>query len=168
MDICKKYKKTGEGKTNTALQDALFHEARCEGNNSGVMYRSDIVDEKHFAMRGYQCDLHPKTEFIAMLYGERVGKRGIIIQRGQKMQIAADGKKTILSSLKPEPIDISKWQTYEIIAKGNHLIHKVNGEVAIDLVDNDKLKLLKGKIGLQLHGGPPMKVEYRNIRLKRF
>ena len=46
-------------------------------------------------------------------------------------------------------------------------MHKLNGKVAIDLVDNDKKKLLKGKIGLQLHAGEVMKVEFRNIRLKK-
>ena len=55
----------------------------------------------------------------------------------------------------------------QILCQGNHLMHKLNGKVAIDLVDNDKKKLLKGKIGLQLHAGEVMKVEFRNIRLKK-
>ena len=77
------------------------------------------------------------------------------------------GKKNILSQEKPEAVDISEWNTYEIICKGNHIIQKLNGKVAIDLVDNDKSKLLKGKIGLQLHAGAPMEAEFRNIRLIR-
>ncbi len=134
-----------------------FHltlEARCIGNNnSGVMYRSSLVEGNPFAMAGYQCDIHPKPPFTAMIYGERMGKRGIIITRGQKMVIDETGKKNVVSQQKPEGVDISEWNTYEIICKGNHIIQKLNGKVAIDLVDNDKGKLLKGKIGLQLHAG---------------
>ena len=136
-------------------------------NNSGVMYRSSLVEGNPFAMGGYQCDIHPKPPFTAMIYGERMGKRGIIITRGQKMVIDESGKKNILSQEKPEGVDISEWNTYEIICKGNHIIQKLNGKVAIDLVDNDKGKLLKGKIGLQLHAGAPMEAEFRNIRLIR-
>ena len=148
-----------------------FHltlEARCIGNNnSGVMYRSSLVEGNPFAMAGYQCDIHPKPPFTAMIYGERMGKRGIIITRGQKMVIDESGKKNVVSQQKPEGVDISEWNTYEIICKGNHIIQKLNGKVAIDLVDNDKGKLLKGKIGLQLHAGAPMQAEFRNIRLER-
>ena len=146
----------------------LIVEARCMGNNnSGVMYRSKAVEGNPFALAGYQCDIHPKPPFTAMIYGERMGKRGIIITRGQKMVIDESGKKNILSQEKPEAVDISEWNTYEVICKGNHIIQKLNGKVAIDLVDNDKGKLLKGKIGLQLHAGAPMQAEFRNIRLER-
>ena len=71
-----------------------------------------------------------------MIYGERMGKRGIIITRGQKMVIDENGKKNILSQEKPEAVDIKEWNTYEVICKGNHIIQKLNGKVAVDLVDN--------------------------------
>ena len=126
----------------------LVYEARCFGNNSGVMYRSKVVNEKKFAMAGYQYDLHPKAEYCAMIYGEGTGRR-IIITRGQKMEIDEEGKKHILASEKPAKVDITQWNTYEIICRGNHLIHKLNGKVAIDLVDKDKKKLLKGILKLK-------------------
>ena len=144
----------------------LVYEARCFGNNSGAMYRSKVVNEENFVMAGYQCDLHPKPEFCAMIYGEKIG-RGIIIKRGEKMEIDEKGNKTILSTAKPDKVDITQWNTYEVICKGNHIIHKLNGKVAIDLVDNHRRKVLKGSIGLHLHAGKPMKVDFRNIKLKR-
>ena len=145
----------------------LSFEARCFDNNSGVMFRSSLVEGNPFAMAGYQCDMHPKAPFTAMIYGERMGKRGIIITRGQKMVIDENGKKKVISQQKPEAVDIKEWNTYEIICKGNHIIQKLNGKVAIDLIDNDPGKLLSGKIGLQLHAGEPMKVDFRNIKLRR-
>ena len=144
----------------------LVYEARCFGNNSGVMYRSEVVDDKKFVMRGSQCDMHPKPAYLAMLYGEK--ERGIVTKRGEKMVIDAAGKKKVVSSFVPKALDITQWTSYEIICKGNHIVHKVNGEVAIDLTDNDKDRIRSGKIGLQLHAGESMKVDFRNIQLKRF
>ena len=142
----------------------LTFEAKVTGkNNSGVQYRSKVV--KEFVMAGYQCDIHPKPEYTAMIYGEKFGKRGIIITRGQKMEIDEAGKKTVISKEKAEPVNIAEWNKYEVICKGNHIIQKLNGKVAIDLKDNHKDKMLKGKIGLQLHAGAPMKAEFRNIKL---
>jgi putative heme-binding domain-containing protein len=143
----------------------LSYESRCVGNNSGVMYRSQVVDQAGYVMRGYQCDLHPKAPYTAMIYGEK--ERGIIITRGQTMTIDAAGKKTVVTSVEPETVDVAQWQTYEIICKDNHIVQKLNGEVAIDLVDDFKDRIRKGSIGLQLHAGAPMLVEFRNIQLKR-
>ena len=100
-----------------------------------------------------------------MIYGEK--ERGIIITRGQTMTIDAAGKKTVVTSVEPETVDVAQWQTYEIICKDNHIVQKLNGEVAIDLVDDFKDRIRKGSIGLQLHAGAPMLVEFRNIQLKR-
>jgi len=47
------------------------------------------------------------------------------------------------------------------------LIHILNGRVMAAFVDDDAAnRSMKGLIGLQLHSGPPMKVEFRNIWLK--
>lgn len=143
----------------------LVYEARCVGNNSGVMYRSQIVDQAGYVMRGYQCDLHPNAPYTAMIYGEK--ERGIIVTRGQTMTIDPAGKKTVATSVKPESVDVAQWQTYEIICKGNHIVQKLNGEIAIDLVDDYKDRIRKGSIGLQLHAGEAMLVEFRNIQLKQ-
>ena len=101
-----------------------------------------------------------------MIYGEKYGKRGIIIKRGEKMKIDEAGKKTTLSKEKVEKVDISQWNKYEVICRGNHIIQKLNGKIAIELTDGHKDKMLKGKIGLQLHAGAPMEAEFRNIRLE--
>ena len=53
------------------------------------------------------------------------------------------------------------------IAKGNTLIHLINGKVMSIVVDDDPHeRTRKGLIGMQVHVGPPMKIEFRNIRLK--
>src|SRR5205085_5571813 len=64
---------------------------------------------------------------------------------------------------------------YHITARGNHLVQAINGHVTVDVTDEDKVVTepaakgarLSGILALQLHAGPPMKVQFRNIRLKR-
>ncbi|EDM25892.1 hypothetical protein LNTAR_07614 [Lentisphaera araneosa HTCC2155] len=69
---------------------------------------------------------------------------------------------------KPEQLDLTQWQTYEVICKGNRLIHKINGKVTVDITDNHPEALKKGMIGMQLHKGVPMKAWFKNIQLKKF
>jgi hypothetical protein len=54
-----------------------------------------------------------------------------------------------------------------VIAKGNILLQIMNGQLMSAFVDNDpKGRMMKGLIGLQMHVGPPMKIEFKNIYLK--
>ena len=70
---------------------------RFSGNNSGVQYRSKIVNTEKFVLHGSQADLHPNPEYFGMLYDE--GKRGIVANRGQKIEISADGQKKVIGSV---------------------------------------------------------------------
>ena len=64
-------------------------------------------------------------------------------------------------------IKIGDWNQFQVIARGNTLIHLLNGHVTAVFVDDDQAnRSMKGLIGVQLHTGPPMKVEFRNIYLK--
>lgn len=48
------------------------------------------------------------------------------------------------------------------------MIHMVNGHVMSVVVDDDPERhKMNGLLGLQVHVGPPMKIEYRNFRLKK-
>ncbi|MFT5122660.1 MAG: putative heme-binding domain-containing protein [Kiritimatiellia bacterium] len=146
----------------------LAYEAKSEGVNSGMMYRSDWMDKAVFRLRGYQADMHPKPEYMAMLYGEQLPGRGIIAQRGQRVEVGTDGNaKVVGTTSEVTPVALNEWQSYEIICRGNHLVHKLNGDVTVDVTDHHPEKLLKGLIGMQLHVGGEMTCHFRNIRLKR-
>ncbi len=142
---------------------------RIVGGNSGIQYRSEDLGD--YVLKGYQADIDATNKFIGIIYGERTG-RGIINPRCKKVVVdAANGKakvtgdssdeKKFLASLKKED-----WNDYVIIAKGNHLVQKINGFVTADLTDNHKQKVLSGVLGLQLHTGPPMVVQFKDIKLK--
>ena len=82
--------------------------------------------------------------------------------------VGEDGKtKVIGKTSEVTPVNLGEWQKYEIICKGNRLIHKLNGKVTVDIEDNHPERLLKGMIGMQLHVGGPMECWFRNIQLKR-
>ncbi|TWU28326.1 family 16 glycoside hydrolase [Bythopirellula polymerisocia] len=147
----------------------LTYKARLKGdNNSGVQYRSTLADPKTWKVIGYQADMHANPEYLAMLYSEGTG-RGIVATRGQKVVVDEEtGQlKVVGKTTDPTPVDISQWHDYEIIARGNHLIHKVDGKVTVDVTDNHKKKLDRGIIALQVHAGPPMTVFFKDILLEK-
>jgi hypothetical protein len=145
----------------------LTLKARVTGNNSGIQYRSKIFDAKKWSVGGYQMDMHPAPKYLGMLYEER--GRGIAAQRGQKVTLAAGAKPQVTGEVDAsKKLDLAAWNEFTVTARGNHLVHKVNGDVTVEITDNDAAKrAMKGVLALQLHAGAPMKVEIKDIVLKK-
>jgi len=142
------------------------------GGNSGIQYRSFEVENNKWVIGGYQGDFEAGDTYSGILYGERY--RGILANRGQKTVLKkVDGKfkvevvgsvgdtKEIQSKIKKED-----WNKYRIVASGFHFQHFINDVATIDCVDEDDAKRAKGVLALQLHAGPPMKVQFKNIKVK--
>jgi len=141
---------------------------RFRGNNSGVQYRSEIVDGETFGLRGYQADLHPKPEYFGMLYGEKLKPRGIIAQRGQRVEIGPDGKRRVTGTVGDmRPLTDWEWNEIRVLAAGNQLLHQVNGVTTVFVIDRHPEARSNGRLGLQLHAGPPMTVQFKDLRLRR-
>ncbi len=136
-------------------------------NNSGIQYRSKVVNEQNWVVSGYQMDIHPSQKYLGMMYEEK--GRGIIAQRGQKIRVGNDGKRAIVGDFDAKKkINPGEWNTYTIVAKGNVLTHKVNGATTSEIVDEENAKRsLSGVLALQLHAGGPMRVEAKDIVLTR-
>ncbi len=139
--------------------------------NSGVQYRSE--DKGNFVVHGYQADFEVGPTYSGILYEE--GLRGILAQRGQKTVVKeVDGKTKIDvvgsfgdSKEIQAAINQNNWNDYVVIAKGNHLQHFINGKPTVDVIDEQESKAAKsGILALQLHAGPPMNVQFKNIRIK--
>ncbi|AMV17005.1 family 16 glycoside hydrolase [Planctomyces sp. SH-PL14] len=141
---------------------------RLEGdNNSGVQYRSArLKDAGEYVVGGYQADIHANPPYTGMLYDER--GRGILAERGQKVVVGADGKREITKlEGTVEAVDLTKWNELTIIGRGNHIVHKLNGQVAVDITDNqEKDRELEGVLALQVHAGPAMKAQFKSVKLK--
>ena len=58
------------------------------------------------------------------------------------------------------------WNEYRVVAKGGHLQHFINGQQTVDIIDEQAAKAAKsGVLALQIHVGPPMNVQFRNVRI---
>lgn len=156
--------------------------------NSGINYRSDEVPGLSYALRGYQGDIDGMDDqpYTGMNYEER--RRTTLAKRGQKVTLppiidadslqnhinnnvwtasVVDGSLGSEDSLRSVIHKPGEWNEYRILAVGNHLQHFINGVLVCDVTDNDPVnRRPSGLIGVQVHVGPPMKVEYRNFRLR--
>lgn len=158
-----------------------------ETGNSGVQYRSDRFTEVPYALRGYQADIDGGNRYTGQNYEER--KRTTLAYRGQQTRITSQpdsiketrgfvernawkglnlvselGDRAELGNL----IKKGDWNTIHIVAKGNVMKHYVNGTLMSEVTDDDaKNRMLKGLLGFQVHVGPPMKVMFKNIQLKK-
>lgn len=143
----------------------LEYQARVTGNNSGVQYRSKVFDAAAWRVSGYQMDLHPNATYLGMLYEE--GGRGIACLRGQRVTLG--GKSEVTGKLEVPDVKLEEWNTFRIVARGNVVQHFVNGKLAAEITDNDPEKrAAKGVIALQIHAGPAMKAEFKEMRIQEF
>lgn len=140
-------------------------------SNSGIQYRSRVVKPSYWVVSGYQADMEAGSTYTGILYEEKA--RGILAKRGEKVVIDENGKINVVGSTGRTAKEVEAsvkhgdWNTYDIIAKGNHLIQKINGEVTVDVTDEQEAKAAKsGIIALQIHAGPPMFVQFKDIRIK--
>ncbi|MEO5985219.1 MAG: DUF1080 domain-containing protein, partial [Ferruginibacter sp.] len=153
--------------------------------NSGINYRSVLIDSLPYAMRGYQADIDGQNHYTGQNYEERgrttlayIGQKVIINSPENSTPLKNNIKnnawtKTIVAaslgdadSLKAH-IKNEDWNECHLIVKGNRLLHYINGILMSDVTDNDTVnRKFSGSIGVQVHVGPPMKIEFRNFRIK--
>lgn len=154
--------------------------------NSGINYRSDMVEGVPYALKGYQADLDGAENYTGSNYEER--RRTTLARRGEKTVLPAIDNadslqahignnqwlpKQVTGSLGDDAtlkaaIKKDDWNEYRIVVKGNHMQHYVNGVLMSDVTDNDTVnRRFNGYLGVQVHVGPPMRIAYRNFMLKK-
>lgn len=145
--------------------------------NSGINYRSVQVDDQKWVLRGYQADIDgqdrnkPPLRHSGQNYEER--GRTFLARRGEVVRLDPGAKPLVVGSAGDTQaltahLKSDDWNQVHIIARGSVLTHIFNGHVMSVVVDDDPAaRKADGLIGVQVHVGPPMKVEYRNLRLKQ-
>jgi hypothetical protein len=158
-----------------------------KAGNSGINYRSVQLKDPPHALKGYQADIDGANRYTGQNYEERA--RTTLAYRGEKVTVKAAQnssdslrlhiksnawlERTVTGSLGTsdelqKKINAENWNTCRLVIKGNRLQHYINGILMSDVTDDDTVnRKLEGLLGVQVHVGPPMKVEYRNIRLKQ-
>jgi Domain of Unknown Function (DUF1080) len=117
---------------------------RDEGN-SGIQFRTRIQPDG--TARGYQADVAK-------------GFWGLLLEEGSPNRL-------IIKRPAPEAVKKQKpdeWNDYEITAKGHHITLKLNGIESVDLEDPTGDQ--SGVIALQLHVGPAMEVQFKDVKIK--
>ncbi len=143
---------------------------RTDKGNSGINYRSKLVAGEPYALKGYQADLDGEGKWNGQNYEER--GREFLALRGQQVVIERDGKINIIASLGSKDslnafVRKEDWNEYHLVVRGNRLQHYINDVLMSEVTDLDEeRRSFNGFFGVQVHVGPPMKVEYRNFRLK--
>jgi hypothetical protein len=129
-----------------------------DAGNSGIQYRSRVLNEADFVVGGYQADIDASLKFAGINYEEK--GRGILAQRGQRVSIG-DGVEL------GKAIQAGQWNHYRVVADGPRLSHYINGKLMSEVIDHQEGKAAAaGVLAFQIHVGPPMKIQFKNIRLK--
>lgn len=137
------------------------------GGNSGLNYRSkarpDLGEE---VVTGYQCDVVPgRADYNGMLYEER-GRR-ILAHTGEKVIIDVQGQPWVVGELPIKEFKANEWHEYRVLVQGNHHQHWIDNHPTVDVIDLDvKNRALSGILGVQVHVGPAMTIQYRDFFLK--
>ncbi len=122
-------------------------------------------------MKGYQADIDGADQYTGQNYEER--GRGFLAMRGQKVLLKANENPVITGSLGNSDslkslIKSGDWNEIHIIARGNQMQHFINGILMSEAIDEDAAnRQSSGMLGMQVHVMPKMKVEYRNLLLKK-
>lgn len=137
------------------------------GANSGIQLRSREL--LNWDTYGYQADMTGDGSLVGFVYHH---KYALIAGRGEKSNFSADGTKTV----EPigNPADLLKhfkpgdWNTYRIICRGPGITLFVNDVLMCQITDHRVAPSdSRGIIALQMHPGPPMKIQFKNIRIKQ-
>jgi hypothetical protein len=151
-------------------------EFKMSATNSGIQVRSVQLpagpDVGKWVMKGYQADIDFANQYTGQIYEER--GRGFLAMRGQAVYVPDSGRPVVIGNLQQSAdelkaiIKVNDWNQVHIVARGNTIMQILNGAVTSIVVDDDtKNRQLSGLIGFQMHVGEPMKVEFRNIWLKK-
>ena len=129
----------------------LRFEIKLRDGNSGVQFRSTRLPD--WVVTGYQADASEADERSAWgnLYEERGKGRGLMRTQDEGWQ-------------KARPV-VRKgdWNHYEVVAQGRRVVLRLNG---VETINQEVGKTDAGVIAIQVHRGPPMEVQLRNIRLR--
>ena len=150
--------------------------------NSGVQYRSQVIDPAKRIVGGYQADMDGGGKYVGMLYEER--GRGILALPTQKVRLTPqEGKAGEAPQAKievqgattseanrtaiTEAVARGEWMDLTLIIEGRRLRHYVNGKQTAEILDDDDAhRVASGVLALQVHAGEPMKVQFKDIRVR--
>ena len=136
------------------------------GGNSGIQIRSQ--KRPNWDTWGYQADIDTEGVYTGCLYQH---DRGLVAERGQWVVIDPTGQKTITRFADPatllQAVKAGDWNDYRILARGPRLVLWINDTLMCLVEDHErKFALPRGILALQMHAGPPMRIEFKDLRIR--
>lgn len=126
------------------------------------------INGQPWQVSGYQFDITGNN--MGSLY-EGQG-RGVIVNAGEIVQLFPGGLRFVIGQTADDPgsyvhpnegLD-GEWNQVQIIARGNTMVHILNGHVITVTIDDDPMRrAYEGLLSLQCEGGA---IWYRNVYLK--
>jgi type 1 glutamine amidotransferase len=146
---------------------------KLEGGNSGIYYHArkrPPGQTRGEALVGTQADFSADGRWTGVVMEYTL--REVLAERGQKVLISTNGQKQVVGAVgDPEKllalVKSAEWNDYTVFSKGGRVVLSINGSVMSELEDQDPKRLVRGWLGLQVHTGPPMRVQFKDIWLKR-
>jgi hypothetical protein len=137
--------------------------------NSGVQIRSQ--KRPNWDALGYQADFDASGYCVGTLYRYERQPLATFAQRGDSVLIDSTGNRTVKKFADSDKLldgyNKGDWNEYRILAKGQRVTLWLNGVLMCTVEDYEKKYTLpKGIIALQLHSGEPMRVEYKDLRIR--
>jgi len=137
--------------------------------NSGVQIRSE--KRPNWETIGYQVDFDASGYCVGTLYRYEREPLATFAQRGESVLIDAVGKRSVSKFADPtkllDAFNKGDWNDYKILAKGPKVTLWMNGVLMCAVEDYEKKYAFpKGTIALQLHSGEPMRVEFKDLRIR--
>ncbi len=154
-------------------------EFRMNGTNSGIQYRStELPDVGKWVLKGYQADIDFTQGYVGNVHDERgrapTGQGHVVLSRRGEVTRVVEGPKYKVvgtigdSTLLRGVMNVNGWNQYHIIARGPVLMQLINGQLMAVALDEDaKHFTAEGLLGFQMHVGPPFKIQYRNVLLRK-
>ncbi|MDB5353832.1 MAG: hypothetical protein JWN24_285 [Phycisphaerales bacterium] len=162
-----------KGSTVKDFELHIKYKFATKDGNSGVQFRSKVIDPKTDRVGGYQADFDSQAGYDGSIYDEAgvAGGRGTMSSRGEKTHwdelnirhnqpLAEDGDKL------KKFIKIGDWNDVVLIAKGNHVVYSINGHVTTDLTDQSPKAVAEGVLALQMHAGFTMEIQFKDVKIK--
>ena len=135
--------------------------------NSGIQIRSEA--RPNWDTYGFQADMTGDGELVGFVYHH---KHGLIAGRGEDVTVDAEGKRTVKRLGDPAELlksyKMEDWNHYRVVCRGPLIETYINGVKMCRFISERKEDAVGGLIGLQMHPGPPMKVQFKNIKLTEF
>ncbi|MEK7675526.1 MAG: family 16 glycoside hydrolase, partial [Verrucomicrobiota bacterium] len=146
---------------------------RLEGGNSGIYYRArkrSAGQTKGEPLVGTQADFSVDGRWTGVIMEYTL--REVLAERAQKVLIETNGTRQVTGSLGDpqkllDAVNLNEWNDYTVLARGGHVTLTINSVPMCELEDRDPKRLVRGWLALQVHTGPPMRVQFKDIFLRR-